>query len=128
MFEKQHEPFEMRGLEFAVDAVKRMRNRVGNIRSGEITLQCENIFPEDDDVVVLLSGNAPDQDVNLAGVLWKIGRDLFADKGIWQIANLKTAVDRVVIGDGDEVHSALEQLPMQLAGVGIRIGKIKTPK
>src|SRR5260370_33621472 len=71
MFEKQHEPFEMRGLEFAVDAVKRMRNRVGNIRSWEITLQCENIFPVDVDGVVMLSGNAPDRDVNLAGGRWK---------------------------------------------------------
>src|SRR5438477_13002675 len=79
MFEEQNEPFEMRGLEFAVDAVERMRHRMGDFAALQIALQGKNIVPDNDDIVVLLFSDAPDQDVDLAGVLWKIRGDLLAD-------------------------------------------------
>jgi len=91
-------------------------------------LQRKNIVPNNDDVVVLLFGNAPDQNVNLAGVLWEISGDLLADKGVREIANLQATLDRVVIGDCDKIHSAFEQFSMQLARVGIGVRKIKSPK
>jgi len=118
----------MRGLEFTVDAVERMRYRVRDFPALQISLQRKNIVPDNNDIVVLFFGDAPDQDVNLAGVLRKIRRDLFADKCIRQIADLETTVDRVVVGDGDKIHPAFDQLSMQLARVGIGIGKIEPPK
>src|ERR1700682_2020210 len=114
----------MRCLEFAVDAVKRVRDCVGDFAALQIPLQRKNIVSDNDDVAVLLFGNAPDQNVNLAGVVRKIGRDLLADKGVGEIANLETTVDRVVVCDCDKIHSALHQLSMELARVGIGIGKI----
>ena len=125
MFEEQNEPFEMRGLEFAVDAVERMRHRMGDFAALQIALQGKNIVPDNDDIVMLLFSDAPDQDVDLAGVLWKISGDLLADKRVGQIADFETTVDRVVVGDSDKIHPALQQLSMQLAGIGIGVGKIK---
>src|SRR6266513_5677059 len=110
MFEEQNQPLEMRGFEFAVDAVERMRDRMGDFAALQISLQGKNIVPDNDDIVVLLFSNAPHQDVNLAGVLWKISGDLLTDKRVRQIADRQTSVDRVVIGDGDEIHPALDQL------------------
>src|SRR6266480_1918824 len=125
MFKEQNQALEMRGFEFAVDAVKRMRDRVDNFSALQIALQRKNIVPDNDDIIVLLFSNAPHQDVNLAGVLRKISRDLLADERVRQIADRQTTVDRVVIGDGDEIHPALDQLSMELARVGIGVGKIK---
>ena len=128
MFEEQNEPFEMRGLEFAVDAVERMRHRMGDFAALQISLQGKNIVPDNDDIVVLLFSDAPDQDVDLAGVLWKISGDLLADKRVRQISDLETTVDRVVVGDGDKIHPAFDQLSIQLTRIGIGIGKIEPPK
>ncbi len=75
-----------------------------------------------------LFGNSPNQDVNLAWVLREIGGDLLADKGIRQIANLQTAIDRVVVGDRDEIHPALDKLSMELPRIGVTIRKIEPPK
>src|SRR6267143_2107694 len=128
MFEEQNQPFEMRCVELAVDAVKRVRDRVRDLAALQISLQRKNIVPDDDDVVVLLFGDTPDQDVNLAGILWKISRDLLADESVGEVADFQTAFDRVVIGNGDKIHSVLQQLSMQLARVGIGIRKIKPPE
>src|SRR6266480_3574447 len=125
MFEEQNQALEMRGLQFAVDAVERMRDRVDNFSALQIALQRKNIVPDNNDVGVLLFRNSPDQDVNLARILRKISGDLLADERVGQIADRQTTVDRVVIGDGDKVHPALDQLPMKLARVGIGVGKIK---
>src|ERR1700736_3132235 len=125
MFEEQNQSFQMRCFEFAIHAVERMRDRVRDFAALQIPLQRKNIVPKDNDIVVLLFGNAPDQDVNLTRVLREVSGDLLADEGIGQVANLETTVDRVVVRDGHEIHSALEQLSMELAWVGIGIGKIK---
>src|SRR5438552_426565 len=125
MFKEQNQALEMRGFELAIDAVERMRHRMGDFSALQIALQRKNIVPDNDDIVVLLFSNAPHQDVNLAGVLWKISGDLLADERVGQIADRQTTVDRVVIGDGDEIHPALDQLSMEFARVGIGVGKIK---
>ena len=128
MFEEQNQPLEMRCLELAVDAVKRMCDCVRDLCALQIALERENIVPDNDDVLVLLFGDAPDQKVNLAGILRKISRDLLADKRVREIADLQTTVDCVVVGNGDETHSALDKLSMELARVGIGIWKIKPPE
>ena len=115
----------MRGLEFAVDAVERMGDRVRDFAALQIPLQRKNIVPDDNDIVVLLFGDAPDQEVDLAGVLREIRRDLLADECVGQISDRQTTVDRVVVGDGDKIHPAFHQLSMELARVGIGVGKIE---
>ena len=64
--------------------------------------------------------------MQFAGIIRKIRGDLFADKSAWQVRNLQAARDGIVIGDGDVIHPALEQLFMQLFWVRITVGKIKT--
>ncbi len=54
MLEKKDEPFEMTRVQLAVNAVKRMRNRVSDLRRLEIVLQLKNIIPDTFDLAVLL--------------------------------------------------------------------------
>src|SRR5256885_15898831 len=118
----------MRRFELAVDAVKRMRYRVRNSPALQIALERKNIVANNRDVGVVFFRDAPNQNVDLAGVLREISRDLLADESLRQVGDLQTAVDRVVIGDRDKIHASFEQLPMQFPWIGIRIGKVETPK
>jgi hypothetical protein len=54
MLEKKDEPLEMARLEFAVDAVKRMRNRVRDLGGLEVMLQVKNIIADAFDFPMLL--------------------------------------------------------------------------
>src|SRR4029077_3591612 len=102
----------MRRVQFAIDAVKRVRDGMSDLRLLQITLQGENVVAKNNDIVVLGLGDAPDKQVNLARILRKIGRNLFTNKCIRKIDNSKATLDRVVIGDRDVVHPALGQLSM----------------
>ena len=53
MFEEQNEPLEMRGFQFAVDAVERMRHRMRDGLLLQIFLQLENIVAHRHDLRVL---------------------------------------------------------------------------
>jgi len=54
MFEEKDELFEMACLKLAVDAVKRMRDRVRDLRRLQIALQLEDIIPDAFDLAMLL--------------------------------------------------------------------------
>src|SRR5437763_13836086 len=123
MFEEQNQPLEMRCLELAVDAVKRMCDCVRDLCALQIALERENIVPDNDDVLVLRFGDAPDQKVNLAGILRKITRDLLADQRVREIADLQTTVHCYVGGNRDEHHYELAMLVMDLARDGTGICK-----
>jgi hypothetical protein len=64
--------------------------------------------------------------VQLAGVIWKISGNLLADEGPRPIRNFQAAIDRVVIGDGNKIHSTFAQLVIQLLWIGITVGKIES--
>src|SRR5437588_6704260 len=98
----------MGGSELAVHAVKRVRHGVGDFSTLQIALESKNIIANNDDVIVLLFGNAPNQEMDLAGVLRKISCDLLADESVRQIANFETTINRVMIGQGYEIYDALE--------------------
>ena len=66
--------------------------------------------------------------MQLARVVGKIRGDLFADKRARPINDLQAALDAIVVGNGDVVHSSLEQLSIQLFRVGIAVGEIETAK
>src|SRR5207253_7811208 len=82
MPEKEDQPLQVGRFQLAIDAVKGMGDGVGNFSALQITLERENIIPNKGDVVVLLLGNAPNEDVNFARIGRKICRNLFADEGI----------------------------------------------
>jgi hypothetical protein len=56
----------------------------------------------------------------------KIGSDLFADECPRQVCDFQTAIDRVMIRDGDVIHPAFEQLVVQLLWIRIAVGKIES--
>src|SRR5207248_1233525 len=114
MFEEKDQLLEMSCFQFAVDAVKRMRDRVRDLRRLQVPLQLEDIIPDGFDLAMLLLRDSPNKNVELAGIMRKIRRDLFADKSARQMRNLEAAFNGVVIGDGDVIHPALKQLLMQL--------------
>jgi hypothetical protein len=62
--------------------------------------------------------------VQLATVVRKISGDLLADEGPGQVRDLKAAIDRVVIGNGNVIHPPFAQLSIQLLWIGIAVGKI----
>ncbi len=118
----------MRRFELAVDTVEGVSHRMGDVCVLEIFLKGKDVVANDDDVVVLFFRNAPDENMNLAGILREMSGDLLANESVGEVANLQTTVDGVVVGDRDKIHFALEQLSMQLARVGIRIRKVKPPE
>ena len=53
MLEKEDQPLEMGGFELAVDAVKRVRDGMGDRRFLEVTLKIENVLAQSGDLSVL---------------------------------------------------------------------------
>ncbi len=80
MLEEENQACEVRRGQLAVDAVKRMSNRMGNLRGREILLQLINIVSNGDNFLVLRLGYSPRQNVNLARILRKISCNLLADE------------------------------------------------
>ena len=66
--------------------------------------------------------------MQLASIVWKIGGDLFADESARPINDLQAAVDGIVVGNGDVIHSSLKQFFVQLFRIGIAVGEIETAK
>ena len=66
--------------------------------------------------------------MQLASIVWKIGGDLFADKSARPVTDLQAALDGVVIGNRDVVHSPFEQFFVKMFRVGIAVGEIETAK
>ncbi len=66
--------------------------------------------------------------MQLAQIVWKISGDLFADKSVRPINDLLAALDGIVVGKRDVVHSSLDQFFIQLFRVGIAVGEIETAK
>src|SRR5216684_7802769 len=106
MFEEQNETLEMRRLQFSINAVERMRDSMNNFFFLKISLQIENVVAQANDFAVLRFSNSPRQQIYLAWILRKIGRDLLAQKSIGQIGNLQTTLDCVVVGNCDKIHPA----------------------
>ncbi len=82
VLEEQNEPLEMRGAELAVDAVKRMRDGMGDRFLLEERLKIENILAQTRNLRVLRFGKAPNEQINFTRILRKISRNLLADKCI----------------------------------------------
>src|ERR1700682_604729 len=112
MLEEQDEPLKVGGFQLAVDTIKRMRNGVGDLTGLKVALQREDVIAKDHDVRMLRFGDSPYENVNLARILRKISRNLLTYECIRKICNFEATIDRVLIGDVDVIHPALEQLPV----------------
>ena len=89
-----------------VDAKQRMRHDMHDALAAGEGAKVVEIALQALQLAMLRLGDAEDQDVEVAAVLGK-GDGLFAgEKGPWQVRDVERAGDRVVIGDGHEVHAA----------------------
>ena len=107
MLKEENKSFEVRCSQLPVDAVERMSDCMGNLRSREILLQLINIVSDGDNFLVLGLGYSPRQNVNLARILRKISCNLLANECLRQINDLEAALNRIVIGNGDVIHPEL---------------------
>ncbi len=80
--EKEDEPLQMRGAKLAIDAVKRVRDGVGDRLGLKVGLKVENVVAQADDLVMPRFGQAPGEEIYFAWVLREISRNLLADKSI----------------------------------------------
>ena len=98
MFEEKNETLEMSGFEFAVDAVKGMRDGVNDLFRLQIALKIENVFAQLRDLIVLRFRNSPREEIYFAGILREVSRDLFADERI-----------RLILQSGDNLRSCRDR-------------------
>ena len=79
---------------------------------------------------VLERAEPPDEHVQPAPVLGESRRDLFADDESLEpaLVQLERAVDRVVVGDRDQVHAASPRLVVGVLGLGVALGRVDEPR
>jgi len=87
VLEKKDEPLEVRGVEFAVDAVKGMRDGMGERLGLKVLLEIKDVVAQTRDVGMLSLRKPPNEQVNFAWILRKISRNLLANKSIAQRRN-----------------------------------------
>ena len=87
-----------------VDVVERVRERGGDLVLGKVRgagLQIAGVCLQP---LVVSGGDPITEDVNRLGLAGEASGQLLGDEAIGTIGELETAVDRVVVGDRDEVH------------------------
>jgi hypothetical protein len=117
--EEEEELLEVFDGEAVVDGPERMGEAVAEVISPEIGHQVMDIMPGLLDVPVLGFIEVINQDMGLAAILGEIGGDLFTEKGVGQAGDFETAVNVVVVGDGDPGHAPLFGDAVEGPGLGI---------
>ena len=117
--EQQEQPLEVPALELVVLPVDRMGDAVGDAIALDVLGDVVNVRRKLLQRVVILGGDAVDQHVHLAVVLGKPAGQLLADEHILARRDARHAFDRVVVGDGDEVHPAALCLGVNFLGIAV---------
>ncbi len=89
-----------------LDGVERMRERARDlvlVQVGRALLDVARVLLEP---VVVVGRDAEAEDVHRLRLAAEPGRQLLGDEDVRPVGELQAAVDRVVVGDGDEVHPA----------------------
>ena len=71
----------------------------------EVLLEFVDIRLESLDLHMLAFRDSPDQNRDAATILREEGRHRFADEDPGQVRYFQTSLDRVIIGEGEEVHA-----------------------
>src|SRR5208337_1982561 len=104
--------------EFVVYRIERMRQNVNNSGFSEVLNKIVDIFPNLLYVGMDLLVDVVDKHMRLAAILGEVGCYLFADKGAVQMRDLESPGDRVVVGDGDHVHTLVPGYPVECLRLG----------
>ena len=126
--EQKDHALDVAHVELLVERVKRMRDGVREVFSGEVALQVEDVLAHSGDVAVLGLGEIPHEDVDFATVLGEIGGDFLAQKHARQVSDFQRAAERVVVGERDEIHAPRAERVVEHAGAGIAVGEVKAPE
>ena len=123
VFEEQHELLDVREREPVIDAVERMRDGVREVFRGEIFLQLEDVLAPRLQFPVLPRIDAPHEHVDFATGVGKARAHLLAEERARAAGDLEAAVDRVVVGDRDEVHAPRVQRVVERGRRGVAVGQ-----
>ena len=118
MPEEQNELLDVREIEAFLRVKERMRDGVRQVLLCEIALEIKDVVAQPSQLAVLRLAVTPDQHMDLAALVGKMHRNLFAQKHAGTIGDGQDALDRIVVGDGHEIHLRRTQRVVELDGVG----------
>ena len=124
MAEKQNQPLPMVDRKPFVHRPERMGHRVRDLLRLEVAGQVIDIAAQPLDFRMLRFGDAPGEQVHLDIVLGKKCGDFLAEKNPRLARDLQAAVDRVMVGEGDEVEPIPPQRTVDLLRLGATRRKI----
>ena len=100
-----------------------MGDRVGDAVLVNVVCDVVDVVRQSLKLSVIVLRDAEDEQVQLALIFREPAGDFFADQHIIALGSEREdAVDRVVIGDGDEIHPAAARLGVHLKRIGIALG------
>ena len=91
---------------------------MGDPVTDEVLLEFVDIALQFLDLPVAGLGDPPDEDGNAATILGKGGGDRLAQERAGQVGDFQATVDRIVVREGDELHSRASEASMEIAGIG----------
>ncbi len=101
-----------------VDAEERVRHDMHDALAAGVGAELVEIALQSLQLAMLRLRDSQDKDVQIAAVLRK-GHGLLArEERSGQVSDVQRAGDRIVVGDGDEVHAARLRQAIDLQGLG----------
>jgi hypothetical protein len=111
-----------------VRTMQGVRDRMRQGLFGKIALKIEDVLSLGLNLPMLRFGKAPDQEMDLAFVIGKIGSHLLAKDHSRQMRDFEAPGHRVVIRNGDKLHPDLLQAPINLKRIRVTRGKLQSPE
>src|SRR5205823_4291208 len=97
MLKQKNQPLQMSRQQLAINTVERMGDGVSDFVLGQVFLEIENIVAKASDLSVLGFRNAPDEEMDFARIIRKIGSNLLTNKSLRQVSDFQTPVDRIMV-------------------------------
>ena len=92
---------------------------MNNVLAYKIVPQFVNIDPQLINLLELIFRNTGCQQMELGAILRKINSDFTTDERIRKVCYIQSAINFVVIRNGDEIHPLLDGLVIDFFGLGI---------
>ena len=121
---KQQQSFQVPAFELVILPVDRMGHRVRDLVLLDVLGHIVNVPGAGLKRFVDRRVDPVDQHVKLAMILGKPAAQLFADNDVGSIGDLKRPLDRVVIGERDEIHLPLLCLPVDFDRAAVTFGTV----
>ena len=126
--EEQHHPLDVPRRDRRTHPVERMSERVRQTAVREERLQLIDGAAEGLQIPVILLGQVPDEHVQRHIVLWEARRDLDRQKRVGQMIDTKRALNRVVVADRYETHTASTTNVIDTLRVGVGLSEPRPPE